>query len=58
MLTCGVLGDAGFRRSDEGVTQGSVCSPVMANIFAHYVLDDWFENTVKGHCREEVALFR
>ena len=58
MLTCGILGDAGFRRSDEGVTQGSVCSPVLANIFAHYVLDDWFETTVKAHCREEVALFR
>ena len=58
MLKCGILGDAGFRRSDEGVTQGSVCSPVLANIFAHYVLDDWFESTVKEHCREEVALFR
>lgn len=58
MLTCGILGDTGFRRSDEGVAQGSVCSPVLANIFAHFVLDDWFEKTVKVHCREEVALFR
>ena len=58
MLKSGVLGDAGFRRSEEGVTQGSVCSPILANVFAHYVLDDWFENTVKEHCRNEVALFR
>ena len=58
MLTCGILGEAGFRRNEEGVTQGSVCSPVLANIFAHYVLDDWFQTTVKEHCRDEVALFR
>ncbi len=35
-----------------------VCSPVLANIFAHHVLDSWFEETVKQHCRGKVALFR
>jgi RNA-directed DNA polymerase len=58
MCMAGVLGKDGFRVTDEGVAQGSVCSPVLANIFAHYVLDDWFENTVKQRCRGRVAMFR
>ena len=47
-----------LRVSDEGVVQGSACSPVLANIFAHYVIDEWFEGTVKRHCAGEVELFR
>ena len=43
---------------DDGVVQGSLCSPVLANIFVHVVIDEWFEDTIKTHCRREVALFR
>jgi hypothetical protein len=35
-----------------------VVSPVLANIFAHHVLDTWFEGVVKPHCRGQVALYR
>ena len=31
---------------------------MLANLFAHIVLDDWFEKTVKAHCRGKVAMFR
>ena len=58
MLKSGILSEGNFRRTDEGVTQGSVCSPVLANIFAHYVLDDWLDSTVRQHCRSELAVFR
>lgn len=58
LLKAGILDAGNFIRSDEGVPQGSVCSPVLANIFAHKVLDDWFEQTVKQHCKGKVALFR
>ena len=36
MLKAGVLSDGDLKRSDEGTPQGSVASPVLANIFAHY----------------------
>jgi group II intron reverse transcriptase/maturase len=58
LFKAGVLAQGGLRSSDEGVVQGSACSPVLANIFAHYVIDQWFEGTVKRHCAGEVALFR
>ena len=54
----GLLRDGELFIKDDGVVQGSLCSPVLANIFAHTVIDEWFEDTVKRHCRGEVALFR
>ena len=54
----GVLRDGELSIRDDGVVQGSLCSPILANIFAHAVIDEWFEDTVKRHCRREVALFR
>jgi len=58
LFKAGVLADGELRMSDEGVAQGSCCSPVLANIFAHYVIDDWFQETVKGHCSSQVEMFR
>jgi group II intron reverse transcriptase/maturase len=58
MFRAGVLSEGELRMSDEGVPQGSICSPVLANIVAHHVIDQWFENTVKHHCHSEVKLFR
>jgi hypothetical protein len=58
MFKAGILTDGGWSLSDEGVVQGSMCSPILSNIFAHYVIDRWFEETVKRHCRGDVKLFR
>jgi RNA-directed DNA polymerase len=58
MFKSGVLAEGELRVSDEGVPQGSNCSPILANIFAHYVIDTWFEETVKPHCAGQVALLR
>lgn len=58
MFRAGVLSMGELAVSEEGVAQGSCVSPVLANIFAHYVIDEWFENTVKAHCRGKVELFR
>ena len=51
MFKAGVLTAGELRVSEEGVAQGSCCSPVLANIFAHHVIDTWCETVVKRHCR-------
>ena len=42
----------------EGTPQGGVISPVLANIYLHYVLDLWFEKVVKPRCSGRAMLIR
>ena len=58
MFKSGTLADGTLTVSEEGVVQGSPASPVIANIYAHYVIDEWFQETVKSHCKGRVELFR
>lgn len=58
MFKAGVLTAGELKVSEEGVAQGSICSPILANIYAHYVIDEWIERDVKPHCSGEVRLFR
>jgi RNA-directed DNA polymerase len=58
MFKSGVLASGELTMSEEGVPQGSPASPIIANIFAHYVIDEWFEEVVKGHCKGKVELYR
>jgi len=57
-LKAGYVDDGIFVRSDMGTPQGSILSPMLANIFLHYVLDTWFEKTVKSHVRGYCEIVR
>ena len=46
-LHVGVLEEGKIVRSEMGTPQGGVISPILANIFLHTVLDEWFETTVR-----------
>lgn len=56
MFKAGILTDGELTTSDEGVPQGSICSPILANIFAHHVIDTWIEEEIKPRYKAE--LFR
>ena len=57
-LKSGVMIDGCRRNTDEGVPQGSVLSPLLANVYLHYVLDQWFERDVQPHMRGESYIVR
>jgi group II intron reverse transcriptase/maturase len=57
-LHVGVLDGAEYSEPDEGTVQGSVLSPLLANIFLHYVLDVWFEREVKPRLKGKAHLIR
>ncbi|MDQ0886439.1 RNA-directed DNA polymerase [Paenibacillus sp. V4I9] len=58
MLKAGIQEDGIFEPTEEGTPQGSVVSPVLANVYLHYVLDLWFEIAVKKQCRGEAEMVR
>lgn len=58
MLKSGVMEEGLVRASDEGTPQGAILSPLLSNVYLHYVLDLWFERRFRNQCRGEVYLFR
>ena len=42
----------------EGTPQGGVISPILANIYLHYVLDLWFEKVVRKRCKGDAYIVR
>ncbi len=57
-LKAGVLQDGQLMRPSTGSPQGGVVSPVLANVYLHVVLDQWFEVVVKPCLRGSAFLVR
>ena len=53
-LNAGVMEEDRLEYPDKGTPQGGVISPLLSNIYLHYVLDEWFaqevEPRLKGKC--------
>lgn len=46
-LRAGIMEEGKYVETDEGTPQGGILSPVLSNIYLHYVLDLWFERRMK-----------
>ena len=57
-LNAGVIEEGRLLSSENGTYQGSIISPVLANLYLHEVLDLWFEKEVKPRMRGEAMLYR
>ena len=57
-LRAGVSEDGQWSRTTVGTPQGSVISPILANVFLHYVFDLWVNQWRKRHARGEVIVVR
>jgi group II intron reverse transcriptase/maturase len=57
-LHVGVLDGEQYSRPEEGTAQGSIISPLLGNVYLHYVLDEWFEREVKPGLAGSARLIR
>ena len=57
-IRVGVMEEGRLLVSETGTGQGQTISPLLANIYLHYVLDEWFENEGKPRMRGEAHEIR
>ena len=57
-LKSGVMEGTELKESDRGTPQGGLISPVLANVYLHYVLDLWFEKAVRPVLKGEAYYVR
>jgi group II intron reverse transcriptase/maturase len=57
-MKAGIMEEGKYAETDSGVPQGGLCSPMMANIYLHYVVDMWFAKVIKKNARGECHMVR
>jgi group II intron reverse transcriptase/maturase len=57
-LNAGIMEEGKFVETDRGTPQGGILSPLLANIYLHYILDLWFERHVKRQLEGFICLIR
>ena len=57
-LRGGYMEESRRYKTDKGTPQGGVISPILANVYLHYVLDLWFEKVVRKQCEGQAYMVR
>ena len=57
-LSAGVLQDGTWTASEMGTPQGATVSPLLANIYLHYVFDLWVQQWRRRHARGDMIVVR
>ncbi|WP_373895141.1 group II intron reverse transcriptase/maturase [Virgibacillus natechei] len=57
-LKGGYMEEGKYFDVDKGTPQGGIISPILANVYLHYVLDLWFERVVRKQCKGQAYIVR
>jgi group II intron reverse transcriptase/maturase len=57
-LAAGVIEEGSWTAFEEGVPQGASASPLLANVYAHYVFDLWAHQWRRRHARGDMVIVR
>lgn len=57
-LIAGIMEEGNYHDTEKGTPQGGLISPVLANVYLHYVLDLWFDLYIKVKCKGKCNLVR
>jgi len=57
-LEAGVIEDGAWAECDEGTPQGATVSPLLANVYLHYVFDQWVERWRRRQARGDMVVVR
>ena len=57
-LISGYMEDMKYYETDKGTPQGGLISPILANVYLHYILDLYFEKAIKPQLKGEAYLVR
>ncbi|WP_280966592.1 group II intron reverse transcriptase/maturase [Evansella cellulosilytica] len=57
-LKSGFMEEARHVKEKSGTPQGGIASPILANVYLHYVLDLWFEKKIRKECRGQAYIVR
>ena len=57
-LKSGIIEECKYWETEKGTPQGGIISPILSNIYLHYVLDLWIEKKIKKECRGYIEITR
>lgn len=57
-LKGGYMEEGKYFKTDVGTPQGGIISPILANVYLHYVLDLWFEKYIRKSCKGHAYMVR
>jgi RNA-directed DNA polymerase len=57
-LSAGVIENGAWTQSDQGAPQGASASPLLANVYLHYVLDLWAQQWRRRNARGDMVIVR